>query len=80
MLGAVTSTGPDPAAFTVSVSALESAPCKLVAVNVIDPLAVAVGVPDKTPAELNAIPAGSVPAVTLQVIGAVPVAVNVVVG
>jgi hypothetical protein len=52
----------------------------LVAVNVMLPLAVAVGVPDKTPAELNAIPAGSVPAVTLQVIGAVPVAVNVVVG
>jgi hypothetical protein len=44
------------------------------------PLAVAVGVPDKTPALLNAIPAGSVPAVTLHVIGAVPVAVNVVVG
>jgi hypothetical protein len=52
----------------------------LVAVNVIDPLAVAVGVPDRTPAVLNAIPAGSVPAVTLQVIGAVPVAVNVVDG
>jgi hypothetical protein len=52
----------------------------LVAVNVIDALAVAVGVPDKTPALLNAMPAGSVPAVTLQVIGAVPVAVNVVDG
>ena len=46
----------------------------------IDPLAVAVGVPDKTPAELNVSPVGSVPAVTLQVIGAVPVAVKYVVG
>ncbi len=39
----------------------------------------AVGVPASTPALLNDIPAGSVP-VWLQVIGAVPVAVNVVVG
>jgi len=52
----------------------------LVAVNVIDPLAVAVGVPDSTPALLNAIPVGSVPLVTVQVIGVEPLAVNVVVG
>jgi hypothetical protein len=70
----------DADAFTVSVSARLSAPCAFVAVNVMLPLAVAVGVPDRTPALLNANPAGSVPAVTLQVIGAVPVAVNVVVG
>ena len=68
------------AALTVSVSVLESAPCAFVAVNVIEPLAVAVGVPDKTPAELNDIPVGSVPAVTLQVIGVEPLAVNVVDG
>jgi hypothetical protein len=72
--------GPAPAALTVSVRVLESAPRALVAVNVIDPLAVAVGVPDSTPALLNVIPAGSVPLVTVQVIGAVPLAVNVVDG
>ena len=44
------------------------------------PEAVAVGVPDRTPALLNVIPVGSVPAVTLQVIGAVPLAVKYVVG
>jgi hypothetical protein len=71
---------PDGAAFTVNASDVFADPYAFVAVNVIDPLAVAVGVPDKTPALLNAIPVGSVPAVTLQVIGAVPVAVNVVVG
>jgi hypothetical protein len=71
---------PSPAAPTVNASDVLADPYAFVAVNVIDPLAVAVGVPDKTPAELNVIPAGSVPAVTLQVIGAVPVAVNVVVG
>jgi hypothetical protein len=49
-------------------------------VNVIDPLAVAVGVPDKTPAVLNDMPVGSVPAVTLQVIGVEPLAVKVVLG
>jgi hypothetical protein len=70
----------EPAAFTVNVSDVLADPYALVAVNVIDPLAVAVGVPDKTPALLNDIPVGSVPAVTLQVIGAVPVAVNVVDG
>jgi hypothetical protein len=69
-----------PAALTVNVSALLSDPYALVAVNVIDPLAVAVGVPDRTPAVLNAIPAGSVPAVTLQVIGVEPLAVKVVLG
>ena len=71
---------PAPAAFTVSVSVLESAPCAFVARKVILPEAVAVGVPDKTPALLNDIPVGSVPAVTLQVIGAVPVAAKYVVG
>jgi len=38
----------------------------------------AVGVPDKTPPEDNDIPDGRVPEVTLQVIVASPVAVNVV--
>jgi hypothetical protein len=51
-----------------------------VAVNVIDPELVAVGVPDKTPPELNVIPVGNVPLVTDHVIGVLPVAVNVVVG
>ena len=71
---------PTTAGLTVNVSALLSDPCALVAVNVMLLLAVAVGVPDNTPAELNDIPAGSVSGVTPQVIGAVPVAVNVVVG
>jgi len=69
-----------PAALTVRTSALESAPCAFVAVNVILPEAVAVGVPDKTPAVLNVMPVGSVPAVTLHVIGVEPLAVNVVDG
>jgi hypothetical protein len=79
-VGDATSAGAAPAAFTVSVSVLESAPSAFVAVNVIDALAVAVGVPDRTPALLNDMPVGSVPAVTLQVIGVEPLAVNVVVG
>jgi hypothetical protein len=69
-----------PAALTVRVSTRVADPYPLVAVKVINPLAVAVGVPDKTPAVLNAIPAGNVPLVMLQVIGAVPVAVKVVDG
>jgi len=72
--------GDEPAAFTVNASDVLADPYAFVAVNVIDPLAVAVGVPDSTPALLNVMPAGSAPPVTLQVIGAVPVAVNVVVG
>ena len=54
-------------------------PKALVAVNVILLLAVAVGVPAKTPPELNVMPAGKAP-VLLHVIGEVPVAVKVVVG
>jgi hypothetical protein len=69
----------DADAFTVSVSGLSANPKALVALNVIDPLKVAVGVPANTP-PTNVIPAGNVPEKMLQVIGAVPVAVNVVVG
>jgi hypothetical protein len=46
-------------------------------VNVIDELAVAVGVPDSNPLELNVIPDGRDP-VLLQVIGDVPDALNCV--
>jgi hypothetical protein len=69
-----------PAAFTVSVNGLSANPNALVARKVIDPLEVAVGVPANTP-PTNVIPAGNVlPGVKDQVIGAVPVAVKVVVG
>jgi hypothetical protein len=69
-----------PAALTVSVNGLSANPKALVALNVIDPLEVAVGVPDKTPPDEKVKPVGKVPEATLQVIGAVPVAVKVVVG
>lgn len=79
---AVVTTGAEfaPAALTVSVSGRSSSPKALVARKVIDPLAVVVGVPERTPPELKLIPVGNVPLCTVQVIGAVPVAVNVVVG
>ena len=65
---------------TVKVNGLLADPKALVAVKVMLPDAVAVGVPDNTPPELKLIPVGSVPAVTLQVIVGEPVAVKVVVG
>jgi hypothetical protein len=68
------------AAFTVSDNGLSANPNALVARKVIDPLAVAVGVPDRTPPEEKDIPVGNVPLASDQVIGAVPVAVKVVVG
>jgi hypothetical protein len=51
-------------------------PAPFVAVNVMLPDAVAVGVPESSPDELNVMPVGSVPLVTLHVIGVLPVAVN----
>jgi hypothetical protein len=74
---AVAATG---AAFTVNDNGLSANPKALVARKVIDPLAVAVGVPDRTPPEEKDIPVGNVPLASDQVIGAVPVAVKVVVG
>ena len=70
-----------PAAFTVSVSVLSANPKALVARKVTDPLVVAVGVPERAPPEEKDIPAGSaLPGAKDHVIGAVPVAVKVVVG
>jgi hypothetical protein len=69
-----------PAAFTVNVNGLSANPKALVARKVIDPLAVAVGVPDRTPPEEKDIPVGKVPEAMLQVIVGEPVAVKVVVG
>ena len=61
---------------TVNDNGAFALPTPFVAVNVIDPDAVAVGVPESSPLELNASPVGSVPPVTLHVIGVLPVAVN----
>ena len=80
IVGEDTRTGP-PTAFTVSVNTLSSNPKALIARKVTDPLVVAVGVPERTPPEEKDIPAGKVlPGAKDQVIGAVPVAVKVVVG
>jgi hypothetical protein len=65
---------------TVSVNILSSNPKALVARKVIDVLAVAVGVPERTPPTEKDIPVGKVPLSIAQVIGVVPVAVKVVVG
>jgi hypothetical protein len=66
-------------ALTVSDSDVFALPIAFVAVNVILPELVAVGVPDSSPDELNVSPVGSVPLVTLHVIGDAPEARNWVV-
>ena len=64
-------------AFTVRLSNSELLPAELVAVTVNVDTATAVGVPLRTPVEEpRATPAGSVPLVTAQVIGVVPLAAN----
>jgi hypothetical protein len=64
--------------FTVRLSDLELAPPALVALTVKVKMPAAVGVPLMMPVEdAKEIPAGSVPLVTLHVIGAVPVAARV---
>jgi hypothetical protein len=70
------SNGKLPAPLTVSDNGKLALPTPFVAVNVIDPELVAVGVPESSPDELNVMPVGSVPLVTLHVIGVLPVAVN----
>jgi hypothetical protein len=65
-----------PAEFVVSVKGRFAMPAPFVAVNVITPELAAVGVPESSPLELNVMPVGSVPLVTLQVIGKLPRAVN----
>jgi hypothetical protein len=67
-----------PDALTVSDKGKLALPIALVAVNVIDPDAITVGVPDSSPDELNVSPVGRVPLVTLHVIVGEPVAVNCV--
>lgn len=59
----------------VTVSLRSFAPKVLAARTVMGAAMAAVGVPDKSPAALSVSPEGNVPAVTLQVIGVVPVAV-----
>lgn len=61
---------------TVSVSGKLALPTAFVAVNVMLPDEVAIGVPESSPDELKVSPVGSVPAVTDHVIGPVPSAVN----
>ena len=64
--------------FTVRLSDLELEPPELVALTVKVKMPAAVGVPLMMPVEdAKEIPAGSVPLVTLHVIGAVPVAARV---
>ena len=74
-----TNTGATGAAFTtivrVGVTALGNVPLAAVTVNVNVPAVV--GVPESAPAELNVSPAGNAPELTVNVIGVVPVAVNV---
>jgi hypothetical protein len=63
---------------TVNSNGKLALPALFVAVNVIDPVVVAVGVPDNSPVVLKVSPVGSVPDVTDHVIGVPPVAVNCV--
>ena len=75
----MTNSGATGAAFTtivrVGVTASGLVPLAAVTVNVNVPAVV--GVPDKTPPALNVSPAGNAPELTVNVIGVVPVAVNV---
>jgi hypothetical protein len=68
-----------PAALTVNVNEVLVDPKPLIASKIIFPEAVTDGVPDKTP-PTNVMPVGRVPLIIFHAIGAVPVAVNVVVG